>query len=312
MTTLLIATPGGHLKQLHTLWPRLGLEDDALWVTCESAQARSLLDGEQVVYATATSPRDLMGAVRNFRIAQGLVRDRSISTAISTGSSLAVPFLLAARVRGATCHYIESATRVRGPSTSGRLVSALPTVRLYTQHRSWATRRWQFAGSVFDGFRAEPATARSIRRVVVSLGSAEDYPFARLLRALVSIIPADADVLWQTGSTPVGELAIEARPQLPARELEDAIADADVVVAHAGTGTALTCLDLGKLPVLVPRRKARSEHIDDHQLEIAGDLGGRGLALVREPEALRVDDLVTAAGMRVVRDAAPAPFALRR
>ena len=74
----------------------------------------------------------------------------------------------------------------------------------------------------------------------------------------------------------------------------------DVVVSHAGVGTFVRCLEAGKAPVLVPRRASRGEHVDDHQLQIAQVAGGRGLAVVREVDELRAEDLVTAAGLRVV------------
>jgi UDP-N-acetylglucosamine transferase subunit ALG13 len=42
-----------------------------------------------------------------------------------------------------------------------------------------------------------------------------------------------------------------------------------VIVAHAGVGSTLMCLNLGKVPILFPRLYRYSEHVDDHQLEFA-------------------------------------------
>jgi UDP-N-acetylglucosamine transferase subunit ALG13 len=108
-------------------------------------------------------------------------------------------------------------------------------------------------------------------------------------------------VLWQTGSTDCTGLDIITRPQVPSSELQDAMRDADVVVAHAGTGVALAALEAGKWPVLVPRRAAFGEHVDDHQTGIARELGGRGLAVVREADQIVLDDLVAATAKRVTR-----------
>ena len=71
--------------------------------------------------------------------------------------------------------------------------------------------------------------------------------------------------------------------------------EADLVIAHAGTGVALEALGAGKLPVLIPRRAEFSEHIDDHQEQIADMLKHRGLAVVREADAVTPEDLVLAA-----------------
>ena len=139
-----------------------------------------------------------------------------------------------------------------------------------------------------------------LRSVVVSLGTSP-YDFRLLVEQLVRIIPSNARVLWQTGATDVSGLGIEARARVPAAELQAAIERADVVVAHAGTGAALAALEAGRCPVLVPRRSTRHEHVDDHQLQIALDFALRDLAIVREVEHLKYEDMLLAAARRVVR-----------
>ncbi|MBC7550376.1 MAG: hypothetical protein H7269_05680 [Cellulomonas sp.] len=66
---------------------------------------------------------------------------------------------------------------------------------------------------------------------------------------------------------------------MPADQLALAISEADVVICHAGTGAALTALEHGHRPVLVPRRAVHHERVDDHQLQIAHELNRRGLAV---------------------------------
>src|SRR5205085_11415264 len=84
-------------------------------------------------------------------------------------------------------------------------------------------------------------------------------------------------------------------------ELNAAMRAADVVIAHAGVGATMSAFDAGRCPVLVPRRAAFGEHIDDHQREIASHLANGDLAVVREVPDLEPDDLLDAAGRRVVR-----------
>jgi UDP-N-acetylglucosamine transferase subunit ALG13 len=62
--------------------------------------------------------------------------------------------------------------------------------------------------------------------------------------------------------------------------------------------------------VLVPRRAEQCEHVDDHQREIARELAGRGLALHREVDELRGEDLVEASRRGVVRTGSPPTFRL--
>jgi UDP-N-acetylglucosamine--N-acetylmuramyl-(pentapeptide) pyrophosphoryl-undecaprenol N-acetylglucosamine transferase len=105
-------------------------------------------------------------------------------------------------------------------------------------------------------------------------------------------------------------LGIDARPFLPASVLDQAMRDADVVIAHAGCGSALMALAAGKYPVLIPRDPRHGEVIDSHQIEIARWLSQQGLALHRTPEDLGLADLEAAAARAVIRSAHPPSFGL--
>ncbi len=312
MTTLLIATTGGHLAQLVELAGRLpGIGPERLWVTFDTPQSRSLLAGQAVRFIPFIHERDVLGVARGTAICRQLFKELPIEAVVSTGSAIALAFLPYAALRGVPAHYIESSARVGAPSLTGRLLAGMPGIRLYRQYPHAATGRWVYGGSVFDVFAVAPGLveAAPVRRAVVTLGSVEQS-FRRLLDHLVPLLRADAEVLWQTGHTPTDGLGIEARPFLPASELAGAMATADVVVAHAGCGSALGALNAGKLPILVPRDAARGELVDGHQIELARWLAGRGLALHRSPESLTLADLEHAAAVRVRRTVEPPPFAL--
>jgi UDP-N-acetylglucosamine--N-acetylmuramyl-(pentapeptide) pyrophosphoryl-undecaprenol N-acetylglucosamine transferase len=311
MTVLLVCSGGGHLKQLHELVPRLGLENrDRLWVTFDGGLSRSLLAGEQVEFARHAVPRDLRNIVMNAVHGVGVFRRHSIDMAISTGASPAVSYLSSAAARGIPTHYIESAARADGPSMTGRIMYRIPRVRTYTQYPGWATDRWLYRGSVFDAYLGREGDRReAIDKVVVSLGTAESLGFRRLVKALVPLL-AGCEVLWQTGATDVTGLPIEGRDKVPHDELRRAIAEADLVISHAGTGAALTALEHGKMPLLVPRRSRHREHIDDHQLQIAAELSRRGLAVAREVDDLDIESLAEAAAGTVERRGTLPPFRL--
>lgn len=310
MTTLLVASTGGHLKQLHRLHRHLrGIAGPFHWATFDTPQARSLLAGESVDYVPFVGGRDPLNVARNFPRARRILREQEIATVVSTGSAVALPFFAVARLRRLDCHYVESAARIEGPSLTGRLMTTVPGVHRYAQYRAWAGRRWRYGGSVFDAFEAapEPAPAApAIRRVVVTLGSYKGFGFRRLIERLIPILPGEAEVLWQTGETDVGDLPIEGRFAIPEAELSEAMREADVVVAHAGVGAALAACEVGRCPILVPRRHARGEHIDDHQTQIAAELSSRGIALSVDADELLPEHLLAAAGKRVgARSPAP-------
>lgn len=302
MKTLLVANDGGHIVQLNQLLSRLPITDDHIWVTVPTPQTESLLAGRNVFWVSPAVTRDYRAVARNAALVRPLFRKNRFRFAVSTGSSLALSVLPQAAALGIESHYIESATRCNRPSVSGRLLSMVPTIHTHTQCAHWANWRWTYAGTVFDEFEPQPlAHDGQIRSAVVSLGTSEKYTFRRMVDRLLKILPHDAEVLWQTGSTDVSDLPIEGRQRVPQAEMEAAMRAADVVVSHAGTGVTVSALRNGKFPVLLPRRPEFDEHIDDHQLQIAGEIDRLGLGVVREVDDLTERDLVTASGLQVVR-----------
>jgi len=296
--------------ELRELAPRMGLEGPVHWATFDTEQSRSLLEGEHVHHVAYNGPREVRGMVANAGRAASLLRRERYGQVISTGAGIALSFLPAARMLGARCHYVESAARTTAPSLTGRLLERFPGVRLYSQSAEFQRRRWHSGGSVFDAFAPVPGEPRrELGRVVVTVGTMT-FGFRRLVERLSTLLVDAGEVLWQTGSTDITGLGIDVQPFLAAHELDAAIASADLVISHAGVGSALAALEAGKRPVLVPRLHAHDEHIDDHQLLLAADLAGRGLATTADPEDLTLDDLLAAAGYCVTRIADPPLFPL--
>lgn len=313
---LLVASTGGHLEQLTRLEPRFHPAfTESVFVTFDDAQSKSLLHGRQVHHVPRIPPRGAKQAAAAMAPALRLLRQERVTDVISTGSAIAVPFLLAARALGVRAHYVESAARSEGPSLSGKILSKVAGVNLYCQYEQWADDRWHYGGSVFDSYYAtqhhRPAT--TAHRVVVTLGTMRGYPFTAAIsatrRVLAEIAAPDCDVLWQVGDTPVPDLA--TRDLIPARELREAIDAADLVVAHAGIGSCLQILDSGRAPVLLPRRRSMGEHIDDHQAMIAEELDRRRLAVSRQPEAFTEQTALEAMAIRVCRGSAEREFPLQ-
>jgi UDP-N-acetylglucosamine--N-acetylmuramyl-(pentapeptide) pyrophosphoryl-undecaprenol N-acetylglucosamine transferase len=307
---LACASSGGHFKQLVGLIGRLPDVGEVTWLTYDSGLPRDLLAAaghgdDPLVLAPYAAPRDIPNLVRDARVADVLLRTHRYDLAVSTGAGLAVATLPLARARGVRAVFVESATRSDGPSMSGRLLARVPGIELCAQHPGFGPR-WRHVGSVHDGFAPGPERPdRSVRRVVVTLGTIAGYGFARLVRRLLEVLPGDVEVLWQTGATDVRGLGIQGAPRIPAPRMAAAMREADVVVAHAGTGSALSAFEAGVRPVLVPRRRAFGEHVDDHQVVTAAELARRGLALHVEADALTLDDLVRGAAGSVVRDHTP-------
>jgi UDP-N-acetylglucosamine transferase subunit ALG13 len=113
-------------------------------------------------------------------------------------------------------------------------------------------------------------------------------PFDRLVAVADAVAEAcDEPVLVQGGRSQCELTRAELVPFIPSDELRSLVAEARVVVMHAGAGSALLALDEAKRPVLVPRLRRFGEAIDDHQVDFGRRLEAIGLAhLVVDPEAL--------------------------
>lgn len=293
---LLVCSGGGHLRQLAGFVERIGYPlDQQVWVTFENGLSKSLLAGRRVVWAPFTAPRDTKNFARLVAMAPKVLGQHDFTTAISTGSSPAVAFLPQAAMRGVSTHYIESAARADGPSLTGRMIAQIPRIRTYCQYPAWSSDTWQYIGSIFDSFEPEaPSTPKPPRRAVVSVGTQQGYPFTNLLRAVIPLLQDMDEVLFQTGDADVAALGIAGVESVPHDDLRQAMQEADVVITHAGVGAAITALEAGKHPILVPRRAAFHEHIDDHQVQVARELTRRDLATLRYPDDLVFEDLVVA------------------
>jgi UDP-N-acetylglucosamine--N-acetylmuramyl-(pentapeptide) pyrophosphoryl-undecaprenol N-acetylglucosamine transferase len=323
MTTLFVATTGGHLTQLDSLASRIPLNGGEVWVTHANEQSRSMLADRDVEFVPYVGVRNVPDVLRCIPNAHRLMQRRKVTRAISTGSGIALGYLPYLAARGVECHYIESATRVNGPSVTGRVLRWIPGVCTYTQYQSWADQQWGYAGSVFDGYESAAVTRKpdAVVRVVVTVGAATQYPFRRLFEHLVPLLAPEGElaqvtgmaveVLWQTADTPVDDLPIHATPTLPAAELGAALARADLAISHAGTGSALAALNAGRYPILAIRDPARGEQVDDHQHQLATELAGRNLAMHRDAQSITVSDMVEALGLSVRRTKSPPPFELR-
>lgn len=100
----------------------------------------------------------------------------------------------------------------------------------------------------------------------------ETYPFNRLIAELDRLKREKHildDVYIQLGSCTYKPEYCTWDNWLPFDSMCEQIQKAETVIAHAGAGTTLLCLELGKTPIIVTRQKCYNEHVDDHQMPFA-------------------------------------------
>ncbi|MFJ7748564.1 glycosyltransferase [Arthrobacter sp. NPDC097144] len=276
---VLAASTGGHLAQLHRLLPHLDIADDPLWITFENAQSKSLLkDEKHVMYLPYIASRDWRTAGRTFKQIRKELRRQPYDLVFSTGAAIAVPVFLAAATTGISRYYLESVSRFDGPSLTGKIVAKIPGTQLYTQHSGWANNRWRLGPSVLDEYYLVPEnkSQKDRLKIFVTLGTIKPYRFDRAIDAILANFGAH-EIVWQLGATSRTDITGYSTEMMDAAEFDFHVETSDVVITHAGVGSALRIMDLGKTPVLVTRHKAYGEHVDDHQEQITRELTRRGL-----------------------------------
>src|ERR1700722_17801202 len=119
---LLVCSSGGHLYEMNALYQDVWSHHTRTWVTFRKPDAESILIEESVRWAFGPTHRNLKNLIRNTGLAFKILREVRPDVIISTGSGIAVPFLLLGKTFGIKVLFIESVTRTRNLSLTGRLL----------------------------------------------------------------------------------------------------------------------------------------------------------------------------------------------
>lgn len=148
--------------------------------------------------------------------------------------------------------------------------------------------------------------------IFLTVGSHE--PFDRLIRAM------DAWCARHPEAEVFGQITDRSghRPQhfafvgtLDAQAYRRKCEEANCLVSHAGMGSIITAMDLGKPIVILPRRGHLQETRNDHQYATAREFRGKpGIFLAEDETGL--DEAMAQALSPLAQGGASAPFAQER
>lgn len=118
------------------------------------------------------------------------------------------------------------------------------------------------------------------RLVFVTVGNATQG-FTRLLNAVDEAagqgVFGDEPIFIQTGNNPDFHAShCEQQSFLPMSQFEALLRDSSLIISHGGSGTLMNLFQIGKTPVVMPRRRRYGEHVDDHQVELIQALAKEG------------------------------------
>lgn len=107
--------------------------------------------------------------------------------------------------------------------------------------------------------------------IFVTVGTHEQQ-FNRLIKEIDDLKKngyIEDNVFIQTGYSTYEPTCCEWKDFLSYPEMNEMMSRARIIITHGGPSSFMKPLQLGKVPIVVPRREKYHEHVNDHQLEFA-------------------------------------------
>lgn len=117
--------------------------------------------------------------------------------------------------------------------------------------------------------------------IFLTVGS--EYPFDRLVKAVDALLEQSyfhEEFFAQIGNTLYTPKFMAWTANLNRTDFSDRLRSADAVISHAGMGTIISCLEMGKPLLVMPRKVRYRELVSDHQVGTAEKFMNRGDILV--------------------------------
>lgn len=105
--------------------------------------------------------------------------------------------------------------------------------------------------------------------VFVTVGTHEQ-PFNRLIKVVDKMKAENVfndEVIIQTGYSTYEPKFCEWQKLYPYDKMLEFVNQARIIITHGGPSSFIMPLQIGKIPIVVPRQKRYGEHVNDHQLE---------------------------------------------
>ena len=130
--------------------------------------------------------------------------------------------------------------------------------------------------------------------IFVTVGTHEQ-PFNRLLEYIDKLKENGTiteEVIMQTGFSTYEPRCCKWQKLFPYSEMVKMVEQARLVITHGGPSSFIMPLQVGKIPVVVPRKKEFNEHVNNHQLEFAKAVAERQGNIIVVEEIEQLGDLI--------------------
>ncbi|MDD7389310.1 MAG: glycosyltransferase [Lachnospiraceae bacterium] len=144
--------------------------------------------------------------------------------------------------------------------------------------------------------------------IFITVGTHEQ-PFNRLLEYIDELKGNGTiveEVIMQTGFSTYEPKYCKWKKLFSFAEMNEYVERARIVITHGGPSSFIMPLQVGKIPIVVPRQKKYNEHVNDHQIVFCREVARRQGNIIEVEEMKRLGEVITqydslVAGMDVNR-----------
>lgn len=130
--------------------------------------------------------------------------------------------------------------------------------------------------------------------IFVTVGTHEQ-PFNRLIRK-IDELKRDGiikeEVIMQIGYSTYEPKYCRWSKLLPYSEMVKNVKDARIVITHGGPASFIMPLQIGKVPIVVPRQKEFDEHVNNHQVDFSKAVEERMGIILTVTDINKLEDII--------------------
>lgn len=128
--------------------------------------------------------------------------------------------------------------------------------------------------------------------IFVTVGTHEQ-PFNRLVEYMDKwAAEHDEEVIMQMGFSTYEPKHCKGSKLYPYSRMVELVEKARIVITHGGPSSFIMPLQIGKIPIVVPRKKEFDEHVNDHQVEFSKAVAERQGNIIVVEDVDRIADTI--------------------
>lgn len=130
--------------------------------------------------------------------------------------------------------------------------------------------------------------------IFVTVGTHEQS-FNRLIRCIDELKrdgKITEEVIMQIGFSTYEPSYCKFQKLFPYKEMVKMVKDARIVITHGGPSSFIMPLQMGKIPIVVPRKKEFDEHVNNHQVDFSKEVENRMGTIITVVDENKLDSVL--------------------